>query len=616
MQPRQLTLLTELLVLALLCAGCGGGTATSTAPSTNSAPPSNSTPPPNSEPSIVSVQPSTGPSTGGTAVAINGSNFRALATVKIGTGFCSSVSVLSPNTIHCITPAGTPGSADVEISNSDGTSATLMSGFDYNVSIPGPTITGVSPISGPVAGGTLVTITGTNFRVGASVDFGSNAASSVTVVSSNTITAITPAGQKGVVTITVLNSDSTKALLPKGFSYSLQNSATGLAATAFGFQCGTALPTNCPHETWPTTAAQPGVMRLWDSQVQWSKLNAGRGTYNWSVLDAWLDTIATHQPRSVIYTFGWTPCWATTSTCLTNGSTAPPDDLGSGGSQLFNAFVTSLVSHCNPSGRCVKDYINYWEIWNEANSTAYWSGTVSQLYALIAPAVKIIRAYIPDAQVLTPPASGGDASWMQSWLATENTMGRLSDIYAFHLYLKVAPEERFSSVQRMLDTKNTAPGWATTPWWNTETNFQPSTYVCSSSYAADDCTGQIVRWQLLHNSNGAANLSWYYFETTIGHNSAYANAYYSMMQWLVGSTFAGPCSANGSIWSCLLTLANGNAAEVIWDPSENCSNGSCSTTQQDVSPAWTVYQDLDGNRVPILNGTVPVGVKPILLTSN
>ena len=48
---------------------------------------------------------------------------------------------------------------------------------------PAPTVTSVSPSSGTTAGGTAVTITGTNFAVGATVTFGSAAATNVVVVS-------------------------------------------------------------------------------------------------------------------------------------------------------------------------------------------------------------------------------------------------------------------------------------------------------------------------------------------------------------------------------------------------------------------------------------------------
>ncbi len=48
-----------------------------------------------------------------------------------------------------------------------------------------------------------MTITGTNFAAGATVTFGGAAATNVVVVNSTTITATTPAGSTGAVTVTV-----------------------------------------------------------------------------------------------------------------------------------------------------------------------------------------------------------------------------------------------------------------------------------------------------------------------------------------------------------------------------------------------------------------------------
>ena len=61
----------------------------------------------------------------------------------------------------------------------------------------------VTPNNGPTAGGTAVTITGTNFATGATVTFGSTAATNVVVVSSTHDHGDTPAREAGAVTVTV-----------------------------------------------------------------------------------------------------------------------------------------------------------------------------------------------------------------------------------------------------------------------------------------------------------------------------------------------------------------------------------------------------------------------------
>jgi hypothetical protein len=382
------------------------------------------------------------------------------------------------------------------------------------------------------------------------------------------------------------------------------------ASTAFGFQCGAGVSTNCPNEAWPTTIAQPGLIRLWDSQVQWAGINTVANTYKWTRMDAWLDVIAAHQPRAVMYTFGHVPCWDGTGACGSqageNTNPSAPADLAPGGSPAFNAFVTALVNHCSPAGHCVKDLIKYWEIWNEANSSNYWGGTIPQLYQLAVPAIAIVKANISGARILTPPVSGGNTSWMASWLNTENTNGRLSDIYAFHIYLQgQTPEARYPGpVQNMVNLKNNTAGWASTPWMNTETAFQSGTYVCSG-YTAPDCTGQAVRWYLLHLSNGAQNLSWFYFNTVFGPNAPADNAYFYMMQWLVGSRFTGPCSANGTVWTCNLTLANTHTARAVWDTSGT-------STYTPPAGVYSQYRDSSGGTTP-LGTTVTIGFEPVLL---
>src|SRR5271165_2239433 len=387
-----------------------------------------------------------------------------------------------------------------------------------------------------------------------------------------------------------------------------QGGALTLTQSSFGFQCGTGLPTNCPNETWPATIAQPGMIRLWDSQVQWHLLNSKPGAYKWKTLDGYLDAIAAHQPRDAMYTFGYTPCWDTKARCeVAWGSIYPPDDLTPSGSPSLNTFALALVSHCSPAGHCVKDYIKHWEMWNEANAPHYWKGTIAQLYELMAPAIAIIRSNVPGALILTPPANRGDTNWMEAWLNEENKRGRLSDIFSFHLYLQNdIPETRFSMVREMVDLKTHTTGWSTSPWMNTETNFDSSTFACSGRYTPDDCIGQIVRWHLLQYAYGAQHVSWFFFNTTIGRNQEYSNAYHVMMQWLIGGHFAAACSSMGSIYSCPFIQASGRHALFVWNATGN--------SNYTPDPQYVDYKTLNADATAVsARRPVTVGVKPIML---
>lgn len=84
---------------------------------------------------------------------------------------------------------------------------------------PAPSVTSVSPTSGPTAGGTSVTISGANFAANASVTFGGTAGTNVAVVNSTTITALAPAHTAGAVDVVVTNTDGQSGTKTQGFTY-------------------------------------------------------------------------------------------------------------------------------------------------------------------------------------------------------------------------------------------------------------------------------------------------------------------------------------------------------------------------------------------------------------
>jgi hypothetical protein len=75
--------------------------------------------------------------------------------------------------------------------------------------MPVATITAVSPTAGPVAGGTVVTLTGTNFTGATTVNFGATAGTGLVVNSATSITITAPAHAAATVDITVVNGSGT-----------------------------------------------------------------------------------------------------------------------------------------------------------------------------------------------------------------------------------------------------------------------------------------------------------------------------------------------------------------------------------------------------------------------
>jgi len=82
-----------------------------------------------------------------------------------------------------------------------------------------PTLSSVTPNSGPIEGGVTVTLSGTLFQDGAAVLFGMVPAADVVVLSANQITCTTPAHFPAQVDVKVINPDATEAVLLNAYGY-------------------------------------------------------------------------------------------------------------------------------------------------------------------------------------------------------------------------------------------------------------------------------------------------------------------------------------------------------------------------------------------------------------
>src|SRR5215831_72405 len=144
-----------------------------------------------------------------------------------------------------------------------------------------PAISSLSLSSGVV--GQSIKISGSNFGAAqgsSTVTFNGTVAGIGSW--SNTLIAATvpPGASNGNVVVTVGSSAS------NGVSFTvLPLSAGSIAPTNFGFQCGPGDPADCqgpggPTDiVWPSTSAQPQLLRLHDAGTQWANVNSSDGAY-------------------------------------------------------------------------------------------------------------------------------------------------------------------------------------------------------------------------------------------------------------------------------------------------------------------------------------------------
>ena len=414
------------------------------------------------------------------------------------------------------------------------------------------------------------------------------------------------------------------------------------------------MATNLPSDPWPASLVPVASWRSLGGQVKWADINTADGVYDFSRLDQWMSE-AQSGGQDVMFTMYATPSWASSRglNCVSAGNPAgclgppntgcdfqsqngpgicdPPNDLncdGSGSNQHFQNFVTALLTHVG-AGK-----IKYWEVWNEPSVTHEWNavadcpGTPNAQYLMLARMAHDLRSIVSavdaNARFTTPAPVGSVAQWMNGYLAN-STGASVADIIAFHGYVSQTcqqcpvPEDVLGIVHN-LQSVTTSFGEQGKPLFDTEGSWGSN----GSAPAITDPAQQaafVARYYLLQMGAGVAKFYWWgwdfqksgeFYDPNARALTQAGVAYQQIVTWTTGSTVQ-PCTQNGTQWSCTIT-GSGASSMAIWDTSQTCNNGVCSTKNVPSPSGFTSFLDLAGNKHTIAS-TVPVGAQPILLTN-
>jgi hypothetical protein len=173
-------------------------------------------------PAVNSIEPTTGPAAGGTTVTVTGVRFTGATAVMFGPVAATTITVVSDTQLTAVSPsqdAAGQNAVDVTVTTSAGSSLTTPADL-FTYSSEPPSVSGINPTSGPAAGGTSVTVTGTGFTGVSGVNFGSSSVN-FNFVSDTQIVATSPPGENGAtVDVTVTTPAGTSASgTPDKFAY-------------------------------------------------------------------------------------------------------------------------------------------------------------------------------------------------------------------------------------------------------------------------------------------------------------------------------------------------------------------------------------------------------------
>jgi len=147
-------------------------------------------------------------------------------------------------------------------------------------------------------------------------------------------------------------------------------------------------------------ASAPGWVRVF---IGWNAIEPQQGGYNTAEIANYAQFFASLPPATRIDVDVWgTPAWAAGGSGSV--STPPVDDAD------YASFLSYLVGAFG--GR-----VTAWEIWNEEDSSGWWSGTPAQYAALLAAADAAVKAADPAATVILGGLTGNDAAYLAALYA-------------------------------------------------------------------------------------------------------------------------------------------------------------------------------------------------------
>lgn len=164
-------------------------------------------------PSVTGVAPASGSTSGGSRVVVKGAGFTGVSKVLFGSAAGTSLTMASAGSLTVTAPPQSAGVVDVQVVTDHGKSPPVPADrFTYVAPAPpAPTVTAVSPSTGPETGGTRVTITGTGLSRVTRVDFGTTAGLDVTPMSDTQVAVTAPSHAPAPVDVRVVSPDGISA---------------------------------------------------------------------------------------------------------------------------------------------------------------------------------------------------------------------------------------------------------------------------------------------------------------------------------------------------------------------------------------------------------------------
>jgi Glycosyl hydrolases family 39 len=327
---------------------------------------------------------------------------------------------------------------------------------------------------------------------------------------------------------------------------------------------------------WP--GVQFASWRLWDSGVAWPQLEPQPGKWEFTLLDRYVQLAAEHDVE-IVLTLGLTPSWASARprelSAYGRGNAAEPRNLAD-----WENYVRVVATR-------YKGVIHSYEIWNEPNARANFSGSPEEMLRLSRTAYEVLKAVDPDITVVSPSATtDAGVAWLNAFLAQGGC--KYSDVIGYHFYVTPDPPEAMIPLIRKVKGVLRSRGCGDKPLWNTESGWAKPKHFSSDAEAA----GYLMRTYVVNWLMGVERCYWYSWDnhnwstleltTRAGNQMTTVGAAYEIIrEWILGAVLRSCSLQTPRVWAC--SFEQGPAKSwIVWSES--------GTAQFVVPKSWGVTQ--------------------------
>jgi len=270
-----------------------------------------------------------------------------------------------------------------------------------------------------------------------------------------------------------------------------------------------------------------------------------------------------------------------------------------------------------------KGRVHYYEIWNEPNLKAFYTGTVDAMVNLVGIASRELKAVDSSSRVVSPAATGDAGTpWLEEFLRKGG--GQYVDIIGFHFYVSPQPPEAMIPLIARVRAVMAQYGVGDEPLWNTEAAWPIENHIKGDSapppspraLTDDDASAYVARAYILNWAAGVSRFYWYAWDNKVtgltepnGVTPKQAASAYALIEgWLVGAQMTSCAADDRGIWSCHLSRDHGYEGWILWAPNR--------PTSFQIPAAWAVrrLRDLSGNQRDLTpRSEIEIGALPILV---